>query len=971
MKDFMHVCGTFSKKPPDGPYSGKTKNIPTISYCAFHLNDLILPSPFSAVRMNIIQIFFILILVVFPALLPAQQQARVVSGHICIVTETSVGWQSLPYASIVLLCEQDSTFVKGVVSDTKGNFKLRYTPQSSTAYLLKVSYTGMRTFYCKLNGNAPEINLGNILLEDGVELDEVVVTAVMPDVEQKGDTTVINAEAYHTPEGSYLETLVKRIPGLEYDMQNKLLTYNGQPINEINVNGETYFGGNINMALENLPVELISKIKVYNKKSELEKITGVGSGHDNFVLDLRTKQEFNGTILASGKVGRGNHGKKELELIGNYFKTEGENFSLIARSNNRDMTTDYKGNTQDNISLNITKKLGKRLTLNGNIMYNNNNTGNESSGYYEQYLTTGNRYQYSDGSTVNRNRMTAAMLMSRWQITPDTYLNFSGNLSFTQGENTRNNRQATYSSNPGLDILHPFDKTEDIADSIRVNSTSMNSFTSDHRHQYSFNTDFTRLLNDKGTSLTLTARYSDGEGKGKSFSLSSTTYHQISSDVGTDSILQRNQYLSTPIKNRDMGVGLIFTHPFTPKLRLQLSYNLNYTYMRNDRSTYDLSPFATKGEEKPSGNLPAGYETGYTDSLSNHSHSSTVGHEMALRLNYSSKAWNINAGLSVQPDRRRLDQKTGLVKADTLLRSINFHPSLIAIWRKGKTLVRFHYQGSTRQPNLQDLLSLMDNSNPLNITRGNPNLTPSYNQSARLEIQNTRAGIFAAADWRNELNSTTRAVIYHPQTGSRESYPVNINGNWSARTTLRYQKRICQFGISAKSGGSFTRNVGLINEGQSERLNRSVTYNIWWDSELNLSWQPQWGAFDLSGKYRLAHSSNSLRHTDTYTRDYTLGVNAYADLPYGLQLRSETTYTFRNGTNIIPGEDDQMVWNTGINWHFLKKKKAELSAYWADILNQKKNYIRTTTSSGFSERHTRQIGGYFMISVKYKFNKQR
>ena len=177
-----------------------------------------------------------------------------------------------------------------------------------------------------------------------LNLDEVVVTAAIKEVEMKGDTTVINANAFKTPEGAYLEELLKRVPGLEYDKQDKTITYNGLPIHEINVNGESFFGGNSTLALENLPAKLVSKIKVYDKRSELEKITKVRKGGENYVLDLQTKREFNGTLITSAGIGRGNNEKKEAELISNLFRQTGDNISVIARSGNRYMTSRYPDN---------------------------------------------------------------------------------------------------------------------------------------------------------------------------------------------------------------------------------------------------------------------------------------------------------------------------------------------------------------------------------------------------------------------------------------------------------------------------------------------------------------------------------------------------------------------------------------------------------------------------------------------------
>ena len=165
---------------------------------------------------------------------------------------------------------------------------------------------------------------------------------------------------------------------------------------------------------------------------------------------------------------------------------------------------------------------------------------------------------------------------------------------------------------------------------------------------------------------------------------------------------------------------------------MQLSYNLNYSKQQSDRNTYNLSGLTDETTDPP-GYLPPQYETGYTDSLSNRSHSHTLGHEVSFHINYSTPVWNIVTGLSIQPEQRSLDQKTGLRQADTTMYSVGFRPTFTILWKKGKSLIRLNYRGDTRQPSLTDLLSLTDNSDPLNITRGNPDLKPSYNQSVRLE----------------------------------------------------------------------------------------------------------------------------------------------------------------------------------------------------------------------------------------------
>lgn len=919
-----------------------------------------------------ISVLGLILMFLFPITLFAQQRVDV-TGKTLVVSNNGEGQEVLPYTNILVLKAGDSTLVKGVMSDAGGNFRLSFHAKKESPYLLKVSYIGMKPEFRALNTGKTKIHVGNIVLTEGLELSEVVVTAPIKEVELVGDTTVINADAYRIPEGSNLEELVKKIPGLEYDRQNKTLVYNGLPIAEINVNGEAFFAGNHALALENLPADLVSRIKVYDKRSEMEKFMGIKTGEENYVLDLQTKKEFNGTLMTSVAAGKGNNKKKEAELISNFFKTGGENLSVIAKSGNRNMTSANKDNRQDNVAVNFLKKFGKKIHLNGNVMYSNAINGNEGTSYYEQYLKTGNRYRYATSDRHNTNRMASTMLSMKWNIDKMTLLNLSGSFSAMKGTNGSDSRQATYNENPELDITAPFNGEENgqTENDIRVNGIRMNSRSTSANRQYFLNADLTRRLNEKGSSLGLTMQYSEGRGKNEAFSVSSTTYYQLQDEWGNDSVLYRNQYYDSPNRNRKFSLGLILTQPLHKSLRAQLSYKFRRENQNNDRNTYDLSRFFDGTDDEPLYTLPEGYEAAYTDSLSNRSRSHTTAHEVALHLNYTDRTWEINAGLSVVPERQSLDQKTGRMQADTLRTSVNYYPAVTVLWHKKKTRVQLSYEGDTKQPGLTELLTLTDNSDPLNITRGNPSLRPSYNQRVRLEARDTKIGLNGDMTWANTVNSVTRAVTYNTQTGGIESYPVNVNGNWNARATVRYQKRIKRrFSVTARTGASFSQNVSLINEGQQEMPERSTTHNTTLNANLRFGYQPQWGGFDLTGDWRFRHSTNLLRETGDYTRDYRLGVNAYADLPGGIQLRSDVDYSFRNGTNITPGEDDQVVWNASLSWRFLKQKKAELSFYWADILSQKKNFTRSVSSSGLSERHTQQIGSWFMLSFKYRFNKQ-
>ena len=586
---------------------------------------------------------------------------------------------------------------------------------------------------------------------------------------------------------------------------------------------------------------------------------------------------------------------------------------------------------------------------------------------------TGNRYRYATENGYHKNRMISAMLSARWNIDKKTLLNISGSFNALKGINDDSNRQATYNADPKLDVTSPFnrDASEQIEDSIRVNDICMTSRSSSINRLYSIGADITRRLNAKGTSLGLTVQYSEERGNNKAFSLSSTTYYQLQNVKGNDSILYRNQYQESPNRNRTIKLGLILTQILRKNLRAQLSYIFKLDNQSRDRNTYVLSPVIDGEEHTPTGNFPKGYEVEYTDSLSNKSRSHTMAHGVSLNLNYTDKTWEITTGLSVTPKRQTLDQKTGWTQADTLRYFVNYHPTLTILWRKRKTWVQLSYEGNTQQPGLAELLTLTDNSDPLNIIRGNPDLKSSYTQKVRLEVRDTKTGLSGDVNWTSMLNNVTRAVIYDSQTGGIESRPVNVNGNWNIKAAMRYQKRINHyFNLSARTGTSFIQSVSFVNDGQREQPERSVTHNRLYNAGLRVGYQPKWGGFDLSGDWRFRHSTNLLRETNNYIRDYSFGLTAYAVFPGNIRLKSETTHTFRNGTNINRSEDKEVVWNLHLSWSFLKYKKAEFSVYWADILSQKKSYSRNVTSHGLSERYTQQIGSYFIVSFKYRFNRQ-
>ena len=208
-------------------------------------------------------------------------------------------------ATVQILSLKDSTMITGNVTDLDGNFSLSARPGK---YLLKVSFVGYSPTFKSvvLTRNVPQLRLGKIELHsDAIMLDEAVIVAQAPEVTAVADTLVYNSSAYRVPEGSALEELVKKLPGAEID-ENGKITINGKEIKKIMIDGQEFFADDPNIAMKNLPVNIIDKVRAYDKQSDLARVTGVDDGEEETVLDLTVKPGMNKGWFGNADLAGGN-----------------------------------------------------------------------------------------------------------------------------------------------------------------------------------------------------------------------------------------------------------------------------------------------------------------------------------------------------------------------------------------------------------------------------------------------------------------------------------------------------------------------------------------------------------------------------------------------------------------------------------------------------------------------------------------
>ena len=897
-------------------------------------------------------------------------QHQVVTGRL-VLSDKQGAEEALPYANVAVLGLPDSALVKGTSSDKNGQFSLAFLRKPETEYALKASFTGCMPLAVALDSEADTIRLGTLRMrDDALRLSEVVVTAPLKAVEQKGDTTVYNVAAYPTPEGSYLEALVRRIPGLSYDPKTHEMKFNGYPIQEITVNGKDFFKGNKDVVLDNLPVKFISQLKVYDKPTEQEEKTGMKSNEKNYVLDLKTKREFNGSLLTYAEAGYGTHKRRDLNGRVMRFKESGDNFMVNARSTNRNFTSADEDNILNSVNLSASKKVKEGLDVSGNVNYSYNRNGSQSGTYNEQYLSNGNQYALAESDQWGKNRNVNGHLNVNWEINKRTSLIFSASGRYSHSRNQSESRTATFNARPEADTKNPFAHIGDVDKATWINDNRQQSLSQDNNMDYDLRLEVVQKIGEKDDFLSFDLNHGYRKGTQHGYTLSSIDYYQLQNAAGGDSLYYQNQYRRTPQSSMNDEAHIAYTHAFNKKNRLQLSYGLEREYEKLDGATYDLSPF--EADQPALGVLPEGYGEGEIDSLRTRSHSRTLRHNVSLNYNYTSETWGVVASVGMSPQRRSIEQATGEHRADTVARSIEWRSQLSLSYQQEGSYFVLSYNGNTSQPGLEDMVSPTDYSSPLYIRRSNPHLRPSYRHSVYAVFSNFQEGISTSLSWNQTFNSVTRATLYNKETGGCETMPVNINGNWNLMGNGSYDKRVKQFHFMLRASGGYNRNVSLINEDASQNVNRrSVTGATSLSSNIRLAYLPAWGNIDLTGEWSFYQSKNSLQGRNTYTRNYTCGVESSVNLPLHFIVSTDAGYTFRSGTGMSGTDNNELLWNLKVSWKFLKEKRGELSVYWADILSQRKSFMRYASATAFSERYEEQLRGYVLFSFAYRFERMK
>lgn len=891
-------------------------------------------------------------------------------------------------ATVQLLSVKDSSMVVGNVTDLNGHFSLSVRPGK---YLLKISYIGYSPYFKQviLSRNNLRANVGKVPLEaDAIMLAEAVVVAEAPEVTAAEDTLVYNSSAYRVPEGSALEELVKKLPGAEVD-ENGKITINGKEIKKIMIDGKEFFADDPNIAMKNLPVNIIDKVRAYDKQSDLARVTGIDDGEEETVLDLSVKPGMNKGWFGNVDLAAGTKDRYSGKIMLNRFVGNNQ-FTVIGSMNNVN-DNGYPGGGggfrwggQNGLT---SIKMGgfnfstqsEKLETGGSVNYNYKDADIVSKQASETFVSSASS-SFKNALTSNRNKTTSLTADFRIEWKPDTMTTVivRPRLTYGKDNNGSGTHSYTFNQDPGYstdEILNAGDNLSDlIPEENIVNTILRNSLQKGSDFNVGGSAMINRRLGKAGRNITFRGTYNYTNSSSEQFSESKTDYFQKTEADLTEEDLEEilNRYITTPTLNYNYGARFTYSEPIFKGGFLQFSYNFQYKRSKSDNSTY------TMPEDWVISQGFGGDYMGELDTQNSKSAQYTYyNHQADISLRWIREKMRLNVGASFQPQKSKLTYKKDQLDTATVRRVFNFTPTFDFRYNFSKTSqLRINYRGRSSQPSMTDLLPVEDTTDPLNIRRGNPGLKPAFTNTfmAFYNTFNTKTqrGIMTHFRFENVMNSISNRSIYDQSTGGTITQPDNINGNWNlfgilgSNTALRNKK----YTINTFTMARYNNIVSYMSDMQSQGLSdKNKTRQLSLSERLRGTYRNDWWEFSLNGSLAYTHSRNSFKeenNMDTYQFSY--GASTNVRLPWNMSLATDISQNSRRGYADASMNRDELIWNAQISQDFLKGNAATVSIQFYDILRNQSNISRVISAAMRSDTEYNAIYSYCMIHFIYRLN---
>ena len=870
-------------------------------------------------------------------------------------------------ATLVFSKFRDTATKFYATTDINGIFRIDL---EKGGYQLQARYVGYSSIVTPLRANE-DGTIGTIYLAElALTVKGVEIIRRIPPVQINGDTTQYNASAFKTNPDANAEDLVKKMPGIS--VENGTVQAEGEDVKKVLVDGKEFFGDDPKLALKTIPAEMIDKVQVFDQASDQAAFTGIDDGNSSKAINIITKAD-----KRRGTFGRiyGGYGTGERYNTGatiNILK-ENSRFTFLALSNNineqnfsvQDLfgigggnsrtrgyrlpseVTDFLVGPQNGVStthslgMNYSGNWGKKFKITGSYFFNTSDNENN------QFLTRttfveADSNQFYNETSLQESQNFNHRLNLRLEYTIDSNNSIIATPRFSlQANNSKNNligKSQLQSEQP-------------------INSLLNNNGASVEGYNFSNNLLLRHKFNKPGRTLSLNIGTDINNQNTDRYLLSVNEFYRTITT--SDSIDQITDIVSD---GNTLSSKLTYTEGIGKKGLLQFSYELNKTTNETDKFTF---------------NNEQGAYTDIDSTLSNAFTNNYTTHEGGLDYSYTiGKKSNISVGADYQYAILDVDQKfPSTVNINRSFTNILPNVSLRLALSKSKD-IRVRYRTRTNAPSATQLQDVVDNTNPILLSTGNPNLKQEYNHFmfGRYRLANPEKGrmlffILLGSTTQNYISNST--IIADRDTvvngvvlnrGSQLTSPVNLDGNWNMRGFIFYSfpLKAIKSNFNTRSGARYSRVPALINNQTNFSNTTTLTEQVTISSNISEKVDFTLG---YSANYNIVKNTILPQLNNNFFY-HTASANLTWIFWKDIVFRTDANQTLYSG---LTGSFNQnyLLWNASIGKKFLKGNAGELALSVFDILNQNNSINREVTQTFVEDTRTQVLNRYFMLTFTY------
>lgn len=913
------------------------------------------------------------ILLFFSTLLSAQNPSKVTIRGIVADTSGTV----TPFATVMLLVPKDSTLINFTRTDDKGIFEFKNV--KNTPYLLKISYIG----YLPLQQYLPEApsspnDLGTIGIKPiSTELMEVVVKTAKATLSIRGDTIEYDASSFKVPPGSTVEDLLRRLPGIEVDADGNIRAQ-GQDIKRVYVDGKTFFGSDPKAATKNLGAETLSKVQVYNEKSEQAKLTGVDDGKKEKAMNLELKDEYKKGSFGKITAAAGDQGRWAGR--GNYNRfNEKEQLSFIGYGNNINQTGvnwedygEFKGQNTFNDFDN------GDFGFNGGGRYYYFNSDNEPLNNFDGRGFTEN---YGGGANYNfdnkKAKFNASYFYNETTLNLDQYSNrqtFVGDNSFF---NTDTTNKVDFRGNHTLNTRFEKDLDSNNVLIVKANTRFSKSNTDNYQSQLftddgitptnSLNIDNTGKLNSfrltsaaifrhrflkKGRSIAASAAYNNNRSDNAEDLFSINRFFKATTFTEQIRQMNDNQNDSWQFKS-----SLLYTEPLSKKWFWETFYNFSKSNNQVDRQVADPENNGSR-----------------IDSLSIYYNNDILYNRLGSSIRYSNEGMNVSAGVAAQQlnltGEYARDRQAPLLTDPIDRTFLNLTPNVDFNYEFINNMwLSLNYGYGVNEPQFNDLQPIPNVNNPAYRTEGNPNLGPERSHRVGMNFNYWNAASLSSIGFGSDFNYYDSQISYSQTievidtVGIRTTTrPENVSGGKSFNTYMWSNFPIVKTKLTLSLNGDI--NVGkspaFVNGVENETDNKGFGLN----ARFNFT-PGQKLIVGLSGRVSFENISYSIQEEQNQ-KIQNHSADASVKWQFASKFFFESSFNYAVYRNDRFGFDrDVPIWNASVRRLFGKQNRIEARLAAFDLLNRRINISQYGSQNFVSRSIAPTLARYFMLSVTY------